>query len=83
MNGYEGWAEYRRTGYPKSIIEVGELTGPNSAGEAMTFDAIFGDKIARRLTYPVQEYTVNETSVKAAAESIGGDDFATKLIWDK
>lgn len=83
MNGYEGWAEYRRTGYPKTIIEVGEQTGPNAAGEAMTFQAIYGNAIARRLTYPVQEYTVNETNVSAAAQSIGGDDFATKLIWDK
>lgn len=83
MNGYEGWAEYRRTGYPKSIIEVGELTGPNAAGEAMTFEAIYGNAIARRLTYPVQEYTVNEASVTAAASSIGGDEFSTRLIWDK
>ena len=81
MNGYEAWAEWRRTGYPKSIIQVGELTGPTSTGDVLTFSAIVGDAIPRRLTYPVQEYTINKTNVDAAASSIGGDAFNTKLIW--
>ncbi len=85
MNGYEAWAEYRRTGYPESIIEVGELTGPLVNGEATTFGPapITGnDRIPRRLTYPVQEYTINAASVEAAAEAIGGDTYNSRLIWD-
>lgn len=85
MNGYEAWAEYRRTGYPKSIIQVGELTGPTFSGEAVVFDA--GpeglNEIATRLTYPYQEYSINRANVEAAATNIGGDKFDTKLIWDK
>lgn len=86
MNGYEAWAEYRRTGFPKSIIEVGELTGPLTNGESVTFGPIpvtGNDRIPRRLTYPVQEYTINGDNVGTAATSIGGDTFNTKLIWDK
>lgn len=83
MNGYEAWAEWRRTGYPASIIEVGELTGPTADGAAVEFEAIIGDGIPRRLTYTVQEYTLHKAHVDAAATSIGGDEFSTRLIWDK
>lgn len=86
MNGYEAWAEYRRTGFPKSIIEVGEKTGPLSNGTVVTFgpSPITGnDRIPRRLTYPVQEYTINKENADAAATSVGGDTYNTKLIWDK
>ena len=86
MNGYEAWAEYRRTGFPKSIIEVGEITGPLVNGTAVTFGPVpitGSDAIPRRLTYPVQEYTINEANVVAASSAIGGDNFSTKLIWDK
>jgi hypothetical protein len=86
MNGYEAWAEYRRTGFPKSIIEVGEITGPLVNGTTVTFGpppVTGADAIPRRLTYPVQEYTINEANVSAAASAIGGNEFSTKLIWDK
>ena len=82
MNGYESWAEWRRTGYPKSIIQVGEKTGPTLNGTVITFSAIVGNAIPRRLTYPVREYTINETNVKAAAAAIGTDALSTPLIWD-
>lgn len=85
MNGYEAWAEYRRTGYPESIIEVGDLTGPLSNGESTTFGPIpatGNDRIPRRLTYPVQEFTINAENAEAAAAAIGGNTFNTRLIWD-
>lgn len=80
MNGYEAWAEYRRTGFPKSIIKVGELTGPTVAGESVTFEA-GNTQIPLRLTYPVQEFTINKENADAAASAVGGDTFNTKLIW--
>lgn len=83
MNGYEAWAEYRRTGFPKSIIQVGENTGPLSNGTVVPFDVVGNDQIPRRLTYPVQEFTINKENADAAASSIGGDSYNTKLIWDK
>lgn len=36
-----------------------------------------------RLTYPVQEQTLNSTNYDNASTAIGGDDVATKLFWDK
>lgn len=86
MNGYEAWAEYRRTGFPKSIIEVGEKTGPLANGTVVTFgpSPITGnDRIPRRLTYPRQEFSINKENVDAAADAMGGDTYNTKLIWDK
>jgi hypothetical protein len=83
MNGYEAWAEYRRTGFPKTLIQPGEKTGPTASGTIVTFTPIVGDIIPRRLTYPVQEYTINSANVEAAAANIGGDSFATRLWWDK
>jgi len=86
MNGYEAWAEYRRTGFPKSIIEIGEKTGPLSNGTVVTFgpETLAGnDMIPRRLTYPKQEYSINKDNVDAAAATIGGDTYNSKLIWDK
>lgn len=85
MDGYEAWAEYRRTGYPRSIIEVGENTGPLVNGTVVTFGPtpVTGtDAIPRRLTYPVQEKTINDDNVTAASSAIGGDNYSTKLIWD-
>ncbi len=86
MDGYEAWAEYRRTGFPRSIIQVGENTGPLVNGTVVTFGPppVTGNNIIpRRLTYPVQEVTINGVNVAAAATAIGGDTFSTKLIWDK
>jgi hypothetical protein len=83
MNGYEAWAEWRRTGFPKSIVQVGELTGPTVDGTPVEFTAIAGTAIPRRLTYPVQEFTINKANADAAAAAIGGDEFSTRLIWDK
>lgn len=82
MNGYEAWAEWRRTGYPKSMIQVGEKTGPLLSGTAITFVPVVGTGIPRRLTYPAQEYSINPKTA-AAATSIGGDELATRLIWDR
>lgn len=82
MDGYEAWAEYRRTGYPRSIIQVGEWTGPLVNGTAVKFEA-GNDQIPRRLTYPVQEFSINAANVEAASSAIGGNTFNTKLIWDK
>lgn len=68
FQGYEGWAEFRRTGYPE--IWVGSEQG------------ITGGQIPRRLTYPNDEYTKNEANITAAAARIGGDDLMTRVWWD-
>ncbi len=68
--GYEAWTEWRRLDYP--VLNI-----PNG-----TPGTTYAD-IPRRLTYPVQEQTINATNWTAASTAIGGDKVQTKLFWDK
>ena len=77
---FEAWAEYRRTGYPKSIVKPGEVTY-NGVKFVTANDT--GTDIVPRLKYDTNEYTLNADNVKAAATSIGGDAYNTKLWWAK
>ena len=65
---YQGWAEFRRTGYP--TVWIGSDQG------------VTNGQIPRRLTYPNDEYLKNEANVKAAADRIGGDELMTTVWWD-
>jgi hypothetical protein len=66
---YEGWAEFRRTGYPK--IWTGNSLGSTNG------------EIPRRLTYPLDEYSKNGDNVKAAAGLLsGGDAYMSRTWWD-
>lgn len=70
-NGYEAWAEWRRTGYPT-------LTpAPNNNGLP----------IPRRQGYPVKEQNINSTNYAAAIQAqpgLGGkDDLNGRVWWDK
>ena len=71
MNGYEAWAEWRRTGYPT-------LTpAPNNNNMA----------IPRRQAYTTTEQGLNGTNYSAAIQaqpSLGGkDDLNGRVWWDK
>ncbi len=68
FQGHQGWAEFRRTGYPRVWIgnEVGVTNG----------------QIPRRFTYPNDEYLKNEENVREAAARMGGDLMTTKVWWD-
>jgi hypothetical protein len=81
--GYQAWAEYRRTLQPKMLILPGENTSVNADGSMITFIPLVTTltTIPWRMTYPQQEFTVNGSSVTAAAAAIGGDYMTTKLFW--
>jgi hypothetical protein len=81
--GYEAWSEYRRTGYPKTLVHPNEVTWVNSGGEEIKFIPLQGEAIPRRLTYPQEEQTVNVSNYQAAVSQFGQDDFATRMWWDK
>lgn len=82
--GIQGWAEYRRTGYPKILVQPGMITGKDAKGAASyEFTPIRGSIIPRRMYYPVQEQTLNATNYAAAKVAMGGDDFTTNMWWDK
>lgn len=64
-NGYIGWTNWRRLGYPN-------LNPPPGMTQA---------DIPLRFTYPVFEQTLNGASYAAAASAIGGDAMSTKLFF--
>lgn len=70
LNGYEAWAEWRRTGHPVLVAAPGAN----------------GDKIPRREGYPVQERANNTTNYNAAVAAFphgGTDDLNARVWWDK
>ncbi|MFV0538208.1 MAG: RagB/SusD family nutrient uptake outer membrane protein [Dysgonomonas sp.] len=72
-DGPEGWAEFRRTGYPKLFPVVTN----NSNG---TIDT---DVQIRRIPYPQSEYDKNAAGVQTGISKLGGlDNGGTKLWWD-
>ncbi|MDR1680219.1 MAG: SusD/RagB family nutrient-binding outer membrane lipoprotein [Prevotellaceae bacterium] len=73
-DGPEGWAEFRRTGYPKLFPVVTN----NSGGTINT------DIQVRRVPYPQSEYNNNATGVQSGVAKLGGpDNGGTRLWWDK
>jgi len=79
-DGCEGWAEFRRTGYPKLFPVVNN----DSQG---TIDT---DVQVRRCPFPVSEYNTNSDAVNAAVtilatEALGGgqDNGGTRVWWDR
>jgi hypothetical protein len=70
LNGYEAWAEWRRTGYPVLVAAPGAN----------------GDRIPRREGYPIQERANNTINYNAAVASFpygGADDLNARVWWDK
>jgi hypothetical protein len=84
MQGYQAWAEYRRTGYP-NLLKPGEVANISAGGDPILFNPLVDTKgqIPHRMTFPQQEYVVNEASTSAAATQIGGDYMWVRMWWDK
>jgi hypothetical protein len=73
-NGWETWADIRRTGYPKLLPVVDNKSS----------DGVSTSRGMRRLPYPQSEFNTNEANVKAAQQMLGGSDTgATDLWWAK
>lgn len=74
-NGWEAWAELRRTGYPKQYARVQSENSDVAA-----------DEIMRRMVYVSSQFDTNFESVSTAingTELNGADNNNTKLWWDK
>lgn len=67
--GFEAYAEYRRTGFPKLVDYFGNPLNQN------LFPA--------RLPYPYSELTLNNSNYNAALQIQGPDDEYTRIWWDK
>ena len=72
-NGYEAWAERRRTGYPRGYALIGSDNPDLSRTD-----------LARRVVYAPSEVTTNADAYNAAVGLLGGpDEMKTRLWWDK
>ena len=69
MHGYEGWAEWRRTGFPALAPPVGDPTRP----------------VPRRNSYPANEQFNNtDNYTEAIQRQFGGqDNISGRVWWDK
>lgn len=86
MQGNEGWAEYRRTGYPDFLIKKGDVvwTGTIDAQEVVKhFEPIGVNTIPRRLLYPNSEIQLNTEQYQKAVARQGSDGLETKVWWEK
>lgn len=66
--GSEAFAEWRRTGYPGLTPGPASITQPRS--------------VARRLTYPLIEQSLNKASHDAAVSRQGGANITNRVWWD-
>ena len=73
--GNEAWADYRRTGFPHLIPATEK--GNKSNGKVKS------ELGARRMPYPMAEYTNNGENVRQALTLLGGpDEMGTRVWWD-
>lgn len=73
-NWAEGWANFRRSGYP-------ELTPINFPSQDPSIAA--GGGFIRRLVYPLREVSVNSANISEAATRMGGDQLGIPVFWDR
>ncbi|WP_179862148.1 SusD/RagB family nutrient-binding outer membrane lipoprotein [Longibacter salinarum] len=66
--GFEAWAEQRRTGYPELLT---------ISGQGAT-----GGEVPTRILYPNVERSLNSANVNEAAQRMGGDTPTTRVWWD-
>ncbi|MCD0473601.1 SusD/RagB family nutrient-binding outer membrane lipoprotein [Flavobacterium sp. EDS] len=87
MQPAEAWAEYRRTGFPSSLLKPGQkypLNVPVGSKVEYTFVPLEPlTDLPTRLTYPTNSATLNGANYAEAAKNMGGDKLDSKLIWDK
>lgn len=66
---FESWNSFRRLDYP----QLTPASTPNPAANG---------KIPVRITYPINEQTVNNANWTAASTAIGGDKLTSPVFWD-
>jgi hypothetical protein len=68
--GFEGWTAYRRLNFPVLVPPANAY--PEAEGE-----------VPKRITYPINEQTVNTINWETASTAIGGNELKTHIFWDK
>lgn len=67
INGYEGWIDYKRTGFPQLKTVSASLNG---------------DLIPSRLPYPATEAALNQINYTTAAAAYDDNSVNAKMWWD-
>ena len=86
MQGNEGWAEYRRTGYPDFLVKAGDEVWKGVVnGQVVTkvFEPIGVTSVPSRLLYPNSEVQLNPVQYQKAVAQQGADLLNTQVWWDK
>lgn len=88
MQPYEAWAEYRRTGFPNTILLPNDTYPTNNplpgGATSYTFEPLNGlTEMPTRLLYPTNSPQLNGANYNAAIANMGPDNLTTKLIWDE
>jgi hypothetical protein len=88
MDGQSAWSEYRRTGFPKTLMKPGNycVYRPfNNTYYRFVFSPIpaeITNDLPKRMQYPVAEQTLNGENYKAAvAKLAGGKDNLIAPLW--
>lgn len=93
MQPMEAWSEYRRTGYPETLIKPNTTytmtwQSKDESGEVIDKSEVYSfvplvnlDDVPYRNKYPINEQSINEINYNEASERIGGDLQKTKLWW--
>jgi len=68
VNGYEGWIEYRRTGFPELKIVAASLNN---------------NEIPVRMPYPQAEAALNNVNYQNAADRVNNNSINARVWWDK
>lgn len=84
-NGTEAWAEYRRTGYPTTILKPGQISTVID-GAQVVFEPLSETKgdLPARIKYPTNESTLNADAFNAAVAKLqdATNNYYSKMFWD-
>lgn len=71
IQGTEAWSEYRRIGYPTTLLKPGEISY-NKAGTLLKFEPLSYTKgdLPARVKYPTNESTMNPTGFSAVVSKL-------------
>jgi hypothetical protein len=81
LNGWEAFAEYRRTGYPQLMKYDLVLDGIKI--KEMEWVEVPRSYVPGRLPYPDDEADLNSVNYQAAVDRQGGDSYYQQVWWAK
>jgi hypothetical protein len=81
LDGWEAYADYRRTGYPQ--LKKWDLVLEGIIIKSAQWVDVPRDYVPGRLPYPSNEYDLNQENYQAAIEAMGGDSYYQQLWWAK